>query len=273
MFNAQLDHDRANRINRGAPPAEEPRAPAKGVEGRRRGFKRLKLHNQYVSGNRILNEAARPLSIDMLGKPGHAIVMRDGGNRKKKKNPPLAASDNAGSEPHANVAADIEADLDSQGETISLPQIMSNIGDLRPRDDKVLSQKEFNKLKRLLVNGFLATQLRKYLHWATTDVGRETLAADGDAPLMPPEYRWMRMKKSWSALSAEEAGAVGGVDAPLRNLPELALATAKEALVQDIMTEVWGLSVAEQQNRLGETLIELREREFVILMRKSSIRL
>ncbi|KAI1741912.1 hypothetical protein F4680DRAFT_413827 [Xylaria scruposa] len=230
----------------------------------RSGVKRLNLRKQYVSGNRILNEAARKLDSDMLGKPAYAIVMKDGGKIRKREIPLAPAENEAEPESTPNLAATIEALLDSQRETPTLDEVRSNIHDLRPRTDKVLLEKDFKKLLRLLTDGFLTAQLRDYMDWLTSDAGRKwrDVAKNGSST---PEFPWILEKSPWVPLQTEPND-VDVIDLTLQGYIS-PTTRPKERFAVRLMREGWGLSIAELETQLGEVRVKFRSLEFTLLMR------
>ncbi|KAI0972026.1 hypothetical protein F4678DRAFT_430954 [Xylaria arbuscula] len=228
----------------------------------RRGIRRLDLRSKrHVSGRRILNEAVAGLGSDMLGKPAYAIVMRDGGNIRKRDRASIpheqAESDN-------NLAASIEALLESQGNASTLDDVRSNIDELRPKTDKVLSEKDFRKLQRLLTGGFLTAQLQDYVKWHELDAAARSqeTTADGSSH---PEFPWIQSLRPWVPLQTQPNSAEG--TASLLHGYVSDTTTTKEKLGIRLMCECWGLSIAELQTQLGETWLQLQPLEFTLLMR------
>ncbi|RYC55282.1 hypothetical protein CHU98_g10925 [Xylaria longipes] len=222
--------------------------------------RRLDIRKRHVSGNRVLNETAASLGSDMLGKPAYAIVMKDGGNLRKRGTL-LAPGEN---ESNPNSSATIEALVERQRESPTLREVRSNIEDLRPKIDKVLSEKEFKKLQRLLTDGFLTNQLKDYLKWYETDARRESQEAATDSS-SSHEFPWIVERSPWVPLQTE-ATAVS------RSVPTLRgymsdTDTPKKKLAIILMRRCWGLSIAELQLQLGEMRVKLPTPHFILLMR------
>ncbi|KAI3327403.1 hypothetical protein HD806DRAFT_392466 [Xylariaceae sp. AK1471] len=228
----------------------------------RTGVKRLDLRKRHLSGNRVLNEGTASLGSEMLGKPAYAIVMRDGGNIRKKQS--LLGPNTNETEPSGNIAQTIEALLDSQRESPTLQEVRSNIQDLQPQTDKVLSNKDFRKLQNLLTEGFLSAQLQDYIEWRKADAERESKEIAAGAPSYP-EFPWILEISPWVPLPTQP-NSVDGTDLSLQGYVSDST-PAKEKLAIHLMRECWGLSIAELGTQLGETLIKLRKHEFVLLMR------
>ncbi|KAI1427222.1 hypothetical protein F5Y12DRAFT_737931 [Xylaria sp. FL1777] len=225
-------------------------------KSRRSSEFRLDLGTQYISRNRILNEAAARLGPDMLGKPAYAIVMKDGGIRRKET--PLPSYEDKSESPENLAAAGIEALLDDQRVPPTQEEVRSNISGLQPQTDKVLPEKDFRKLQALLTGGFLNAQLHDYIGWHKK---QETTA---DSP-PPPEFPWILERRPWVPLQSQP-DAVEAVDPMLQGYVS-DTATPKDKLGIRLMRECWGLSIAELQTQQGETWIKLPTCEFVLLMR------
>jgi hypothetical protein len=226
-------------------------------------FKRLDLRKRHLSGNRVLNEDFANLGSEMLGKPAYAIVMRDGGNVRRQS--PLGSKANK-TESQGNVAQSIESLLDSQREPPTLQEVRSNIQDLQPQTDKVLSKKDFRKLQQLLTEGFLSSHLQDYMEWRKADAHHESQEIVTDAP-SHPEFPWIREMSPWVPLQVQ-SNAVDGTDVALQGYIS-DTTSPKEKLAIRLMRECWGLSIAELETQLGETLIKLRNYDFILLMRES----
>ncbi|KAI0204213.1 hypothetical protein F4808DRAFT_415081 [Astrocystis sublimbata] len=224
----------------------------------RRKATRLYARKRHVSGNRILDETSKSLGINMLGKPAHAIVMRDGGNKWEKKQnkfgPKKFGPFNAAVkvEPDTNVAASIQALLNSRHDDPDHDDVRSNIAQLEPTIDKVLTEKDFRKVQRLLADGFLNSQLLDYISWFKS---QKTSS----------EYEWITGRSSWSPLKVEPGASEGTVPSLRGYIQEDT--PARERLVIRLMRDCWGLSIAELQNQMGEIEIKVRNHEFVLLLR------
>ncbi|KAI0431775.1 hypothetical protein F5Y09DRAFT_303765 [Xylaria sp. FL1042] len=210
-----------------------------------RSERRINLPKRYVSRDRILEETAPMLGLNMLGKPAHAIVMRDGGKITRRGIPLM-------DETPSNLDGSIEALLDRQQALPTLDEVRSNIQDLQPQADRVLSEKDFSKLRNLLAKGFLSTQLQDYLERHKSDASQ-------------PELPWVLEMRPWVSLHSQP-DAAEGADLKLQGYLS-DTGTPKERLATRLMRECWGLSIAEQETQLGETWIKLRDHEFVLLMR------
>ncbi|KAI1501671.1 mitochondrial inner-membrane-bound regulator-domain-containing protein [Biscogniauxia marginata] len=251
--------------------------------------KRPEFRKRRFSRNRLLTESSASLGLDMLGKPGYAIVMKDGGIVKRQ-----GQSDDTGNleiEPDHEVA-DIEAVLQSKGETPSKKEIHAYIDSLRPQTETTLPEKEFRRLQGLLVDGFLRHQLDDYyIKHSKKDEGHSddhTLEADSietdsesaqgstvgeglDTPVeeeldTPIRGRiWIKSISPWVPLKYDFS-TTEETDPNLQGyIPDGA--SPKEKVAVRILRECWGLSIAEFVMGLGETRVKLRNHEFILLMR------
>ncbi|KAI0118205.1 hypothetical protein GGR51DRAFT_207216 [Nemania sp. FL0031] len=224
-------------------------------------WKKLNLHNRHVSGNRVLDEATRSLGTDMLGQPGYAIVMKDGGKIKKKQFPSLPIE--PATESSSNVATSIEALVESQRQRPTIDQIRSNIHELQPAD-KALPEKEFAKLKYMLTEGFLSTQLKSYMEWHKSEAQGRSKKRVADTP-SSPKFSWIKEWLPWVPLQPESATAEATNFTLQGYISDTT--TPKEKLAIRLMRECWQLSVIELDTQLGETQVKLHDHEFVLLMR------
>ncbi|KAI1309531.1 hypothetical protein F5Y03DRAFT_65070 [Xylaria venustula] len=232
-----------------------------------RGVRRINRPKKHVSGNRILHEAVTGLGSDMLGKPAYAIVMRDGGKIRRKERTSIPFEQ---VKPDSNLAVDdnlavgLEALLESQQNPSTLNDVRSHIHGLRPKTEKVLSEKDFRKLQRLLTGGFLTAQLRDYVEWHKSDPAARSHETTTDG-LSHPEFPWLQSLRPWVPLQTQPNSAEG-TGSPFQGYVS-ATTTPKEKLGIRLMCECWGLSIAELQTQLGETWLELQPLEFTLLMR------
>lgn len=228
------------------------------ARGRHRtGFKQIKLKKSHISGNRVLNEVSASLSMDVLGEPGYAIVMKDGGQIQRKGFPvePVEEDDKTPD----NLPANIEAVVDSQREPPTLDEVRRNIQDLQPKTETSLSKKDFRTLQNLLVQGFLGAQLYDYIEWHKLN----TKGKSG-RPTESPAHPWIVYQSPWMPLQANANPTQAADFLPAYMTHKTPL---KERLAIRLMLECWGLSISELQGQLGETQITLRSEEFALLMR------
>ncbi|KAI1354043.1 hypothetical protein F5Y01DRAFT_275008 [Xylaria sp. FL0043] len=224
--------------------------------------KRLNARKRHLSRNRILQETAARTGSDMLGKPWYAIVMRDRGTIDPKGLPLLPEiTDDA-------TTTSAEALLDNQHGTPTPDKVRSSIEALRPQTDTMLRKKDFKKLQRLLIQGFLKAQLQDYLkvHQSSANHSLPKITTT-DTPSKPEIPPWLVEMRPWTPLPSQP-DAAEEADRTLQGyVSEAAPLTEKEKLALRVMRDCWGLTIAELENHLGETWIKLQDREFKLLMR------
>jgi hypothetical protein len=251
--------------------------PSKAGDGARRvserisGTRRLNLiggvkRRIFAGDSRILTEATERLETQMLGRPAHAIVMREGLYKKKRpfdKEPDEEAE-----------TADIEALLQNQVEAPTVDEIRSNIAELRPADE-FLTEKKFRELQKDISDSFLAQQLRDYIDHFPGDTSNEFLReAELDNLTLEVAlrqdgisyYEWIKDISTWMPVHSQ---------VPMDGRPRNPIydgylrdsASLKEKLTMQILRECWRLSIQEYASGLGEINIQLRDIEFMLLMR------
>jgi hypothetical protein len=196
--------------------------------------------------------------MDVLGEPGYAIVMKDGGQIQRKEFPLAPVEEDEKN--LDNLPANIEAVVDSQREPPTIDEVRRNIQDLQPKTETSLSRKHFRALQDLLVRGFLSAQLYDYIEWHKLNNERKSKRAAES-----PGHPWIRYQSPWMPLqtTANPTQAADFIPAYMTHKTPL-----KERLAIRLMLECWGLSISELQGQLGETQITLRSEEFALLMRK-----
>ncbi len=210
---------------------------------------RKRRPKRHVSGGRILTEATERLDAPMLGKPAHAIVMKEGVFRKKRL--PLLDLDDE------HEPTNIESLLGAYNEPATLEEARANIDELRPTTETSLTRKEFRKLQNTLTKGFLRSQLKDYI--------QEHRAA-GRANAAAQPYKWIKAVSPWVPLNGD-SNTEEEIDRSLRGyLPQSS--TEKERMVVQIMRECWGLSIQELSSGLGETQVWVQPSQFILLMRE-----
>ncbi|KAI6089387.1 mitochondrial inner-membrane-bound regulator-domain-containing protein [Hypoxylon rubiginosum] len=235
-------------------------------DNKEHGFRRSKGRKR-LSGGRVLSEGIEGLGSEILGKPGHVIVMRDQGLFRKKNQ--LLAPESAQDESVSRPTIDIEALLDNQRRAPTAEEVRENINGLRPKTETTLPERAFRKLQTLLTDGFLSVQLMAYLeyhkkHGSSREIPQanaELVKAADEAP----QYDWIRSISPWIPLGDQQSIA-DGTDPNLYGYVTDS-ATAKTKLAVRILRECWGLSIAELSAGLGETRVKIRNSEFLLLMR------
>ncbi|KAI1823742.1 hypothetical protein F4861DRAFT_509141 [Xylaria intraflava] len=226
------------------------------------GFRRIAFRKHHLSGSRILTETSTMLGIPMLGKPASVIVMKDGGDKKKKEIP-------RGSDPvegvDDNPTPSIEELLEMQRTPLTVQEVRSNIGDFKPETDAVLPEKEFRKIQSLLTEGFTVPQLLDYIDWHKSEAKRESNQTATDK-LPRPEFPWIRHITPWTPYLAQTDGVQGLGPVTQQGYVTKDMAP-KDKLVVRLMCGCWGLSISEFQGQIGVINIALNNHDFVLLMR------
>lgn len=190
--------------------------------GRLHGFRGYQVREKY-----------QPLSVDTLGNQSEVIVLRDSG---------LIYSAPPEIEAMAAEKVDILARVDAERGLPSEVEITRNIDEVRPQTH-LLNTEEFKAVELQLNDGFIASQLVKYIE----SFGRNQEKRLQDAP---------------AALSKDTLWTLGwmpGISAspdvfdedPLRGYISDAY-TPKQRLVLHILRQYWDVEVTEVTESLGE---------------------
>jgi hypothetical protein len=210
----------------------------------------------YTSRGHIVAPEHEGLSVDILGKPGSAIVLREKRALAKKRGLLKLAS-----EPTANAPVDPTSLLSDEDTAETSDDALLNIHELQPKGTRILSDKQFNKLKNTLVEGFTNAQLAHYIG----EYQRIRRLTQEDEPVseVPP---WVVETRTWVPFVP---GAVGAVDPLLEGYITKAM-TPKKRLAVRIMRECWDVSNQKVLERDGCLDIRLRDAEFSLLTRTLS---
>lgn len=206
----------------------------------------------YKSRGQIVSPEKEGLSIDMLGKPGSAIVLREKRAWRKKPQPVSDGAEAAQVDPASLLLQDAApADED----------ILLNIHELRPKDEKILSEKQFTQLKNTLVGGFTGAQLARYFK------EYETLRRlSGEENNTPEEAPWVLERQPWAPTVA-----TGAEDVEPHLVGYLTRGMApKTRLVVRLIRECWDVANKNVLDRDGYLSIRLRDVEFSLLTCTSS---
>ncbi|KAI1813428.1 hypothetical protein GGS20DRAFT_553536 [Poronia punctata] len=229
-------------------------------------MKRLDFRRKHKAGHLVLEESAARLETDMLGKPAYALLMREGGKVRKRRLPttkPMQEEVPSVS----NLAAMMEDLIVSQRIPATFEEVRESVESLRPLTEKTLSEKDFVKLKELVLGSFLTSQLQEYLKWWSKSKVEPSAEKPGIDPETHSKFPWLLGMSPWVPL-LNHNGAVNRAGHLLQNYVTGTM-TPKEKLAIRLMRECWGLSIAELESQLGETRIKLRDEEFALLMRGS----
>jgi hypothetical protein len=202
----------------------------------------------YTAKGRRLKPTNRDLPIGILGKPAHALVLRDAGPRKKKLG--QVAPEEPGS--LLNLAKIYES---TEGDVPSSAEVLHNIHELRPAEP-VLAQREFERLKETLLKGFTKAQLAAYIQKSSLAKKDKDESAAGLRPWVLEQWPWAPEVGSDSATS----------DALLQGYVSKST-PPKERLVIGLMRHCWGVGIQELQSRQGYLDVRVQDLQFDLLMR------
>ncbi|KAF3768815.1 hypothetical protein M406DRAFT_71789 [Cryphonectria parasitica EP155] len=208
--------------------------------------------NAYRKGNTLLREDRARLSVAALGKEAEIIVLREGGEWKRRimKEEIEAADEDLGIEEHID-----------QEEGLSLDIVLENIDELRPQH-RILPTNEFKRVLEDLMKGFTVPQLHGYVQRH-----RQRLADGDESPffgvlpeLLKPQP-WTLEQTQWTP---ETPNALQDVDPQLRGYI-LKSMRHKQRLTMQLMRECWGISAQELMDGPGVLELRIRDPEFKLL--------
>lgn len=203
----------------------------------------------YKSRGHFMAPEREGLSIDILGKPGSAIVLREKRAVKKRRQPESDDSQHQ---------VDIASLLPNEDAATTSEDVLLNIHELKPEGTRMLSHRRFEKLKDTLVDGFTSAQLGHYIrvHQETQRFRQEVESSSDLAP-------WVLARQPWVPLvenSAED------LDSHLDGYIVEGMAP-KERLAVRLMRECWDVSNQKILDQDGYLSITLRDVEFSLLTR------
>lgn len=196
----------------------------------------------------------------MLGKPGSAIVLREKRPRKKRPLPPELKSESDSPGTHVDPAS-LLADKDA---AVNSEDILLNIHELRPKDERILSDKAFTQLRDNLVNGFTNAQLTRYVR-EYEEIKQLDLEETHEHPVeeFPP---WVLEHQPWAPILED---GLEGVDPRLAGYITKGM-TPKVRLAVRLMRNCWNLCNQSVLDKDGYLCLRLRDVEFSLLTRTSS---
>jgi hypothetical protein len=206
----------------------------------------------YKSRGHVVSPEQEGLSINMLGKPGSAIVLREKrAFEHRPRSPQFQDQDSA--------AADIDFSkiLPEEGTPTESEDILLNIHELKPKDTHILTDKQFNGLRNTLNNGFTVAQLVHYLK--EYEAIRRLTGEDEHIPETPP---WVLEHQSW----APTVATAGDIEPHLQGYITRGM-TPKRRLAVRLMRECWDVSNQKVLDKDGYLSIRLRDVEFELLTR------
>ncbi|KAH8886870.1 hypothetical protein GQ53DRAFT_340792 [Thozetella sp. PMI_491] len=183
------------------------------------------------------------LSVDVLGKAAHTIILRQREKGEPRGKPTVEES------PLAVQQVDLAATLERENTDPDLAEIIKNIHELQPLTTRVLPDLEFKALRLILSRGFTKEQLSGYIHYTRTAVDFET----GNRP------PWILHQSLWKPQRPDGVPS-GALPKTVQDMPR------KEKLVERLMDECWGLVPESKQDSDGYIDIWLRDDEFGLLV-------
>lgn len=208
--------------------------------------------NSYRKGDSRLVEDVNKLSGQTLGKPAEVIVLRDGGQWRRR----------AFREDKRPVDLGFNLTQTDQEEGLGLDLVMDNIEELRPMH-RILPSTEFKAVFDLLLNGFTSTQLESYVERQHTreEEGDESPLVESIPDDLSTTRPWILEQSAWSP---DVKGALQDIPHPLKGYI-LKSMPPKQRLVMLLMRECWGMSVQEVMDGQGVLEARLRDTEFKLL--------
>ncbi|KAL2136424.1 hypothetical protein VTI74DRAFT_3858 [Chaetomium olivicolor] len=212
----------------------------------------LSRKRTYKSRGHLVAPEPEGLSINILGKPGSAIVLREKRRVDKKPRFPRLTPDND----RENDPVDTASLLAVASADAASDDVLLNIHELKPRETSILTDKEFRKLKDTLVGGFTSTQLTLYIrdHQEAQRLGQEGARAAEDAP-------WVLERQPWAPIVPN---ALQDVEPHLQGYISRGMAP-KERLAIRLMRECWDVSNQKILDKDGYASLRLRDVEFSLL--------
>ncbi len=208
----------------------------------------------YKSRGRIVSPGQEGLSIDILGKPAFAVVLRDREGLEKQQELPVLQPDDSEAAEQVDPATFLSAEENTEA---TREEVMLNIHELKPTDTACLSEEEFDALKETLMDGFTSSQLADYIK-----DDQESRRFSGDIENTLVEAPWVEQLQPWAPLTLRPAA--GGLNSHLSGYITNAR-SRKERLAVQVLRECWDVGSKDDVDRDGSTSITLRDVEFSIL--------
>jgi hypothetical protein len=219
--------------------------------------RQLSQRRVYKSRGQIVSPEPEGLAIDILGKPGSAIVLRETPDRRKQRQAQQHLRDDDAAEAQVDPASLL---VDEEAAAVS-EDILLNIHELKPEGTTVLTDRQFTQLKNTLVGGFTSAQLARYVreYGAMQQLTQEVDRVPETAP-------WILERQPWVPGLGK---AVADVDPYLEGYITKGM-VPKTRLVVRLIRECWGVSNQNVLDKDGYLSIRLRDVEFSLLTRTSS---
>jgi hypothetical protein len=207
-----------------------------------------KLHGLH--GKKLREERER-LHIDALGEPADVIVLRDSKFRTYSHVQRIVAAE----EPEP---IDILASLDNERGLPGQQEVEENINQFRPKEGEGPQDWDaFNTLVKDIQAGFTTSQLARYVR-SFSDVNGDDISAPRVPSLIPHISPWM----------PESSQAGQNSDDTYTRGYSLASYTSKQKLVLRLLRECWKVEVPELEYGVGEVELELKPKDYDLLLRK-----
>ncbi|RFU30645.1 hypothetical protein B7463_g5681, partial [Scytalidium lignicola] len=221
----------------------------------RDGFKRPNIRRGgrlYGFRGNQLREDHETLNIEALGKPADVIVLRESRFNIFDSVPEIDPEE--GPE-----KVDILAQLDNERGLVGWNEVEDNINEVMPKDGGGLQNwQEFDKLVRILQEGFTVSQLARYIQIH----GRYQQGLKEEQATGNPESPILR-KSAW----------MPDVSKPGEQFDESSTRgyywkshTSKQRLVLRLVRECWDLEVPELANGIGEIEVHIRIADLDLLL-------
>ncbi|KAL2161206.1 hypothetical protein VTH06DRAFT_8426 [Thermothelomyces fergusii] len=213
----------------------------------------------FMSRGHIVLPKRESLGVAMLGKPGSAIVLRE--RRPVKKKPGLAELVKSGAADVLETHVEPASLLASNDPSPDWEDVLLNIHELRPKDERILTDKAFAQLRDTLVRSFTNPQLNRYIReYETIRQMDQEGPREPAAEKLPP---WVLGHQPWAPMPEDE---VDGA------LPHLAAFITKDMapktrLAVRLMRDCWDLYNQSVLDKDGYVCLRLRDVEFTLLTR------
>jgi hypothetical protein len=220
---------------------------------RRSVLSQYPLGKLYGHSGQKKRENRERLGIDALGEPTNVIVLRD-----TKLSTYTSKEYIDGEEPES---IDILAALDNERGLVGQKEVEENINQFRPEDGKQpRNWDDFNKIVQELQKGFTVSQLARYIQsFEVENKGKSPSKANAGF-LIPRISPWM--PETSRSIERLDDDSVRGYSA--------ASYTSKQRLVLRLIRECWKLELPELEEGIGEVELELKPRDYDLLLSESS---
>ena len=207
-------------------------------------------HRKYASRGHIVSPDQEGLSINILGKPGSAIVLRERGALRKR--PQQQGHDIT----HDQI--DPTSFLPDEGIATTTEEALLNIHDLKPKGMRVLGPRQFQDLRNTLANGFTTFQLESYI-----SIHKESQRFSQDNKNTAEVTPWLVERRPWAPIVENP---VKGSEPQLDGYITKGMAR-KERFAVRLMRECWDVSSQDVLDQAGHLSLTLRDVEFSLLTR------